>query len=193
MKYQIISASIALASLGLLACGGSQQQEEPPPPAAQPVLVQNTAPACAEQWVPMPMLINFPTSGTEIDHQNRLILQEMVRTAEGRQDIRRVRVEGHADTCGNEANNMQLSQNRAVSVANELVRLGVPREMIETIGYGSAQPRANEDCDNRNRREELSQQTNRRVEFSLLVCHTQTTGGYNDGYQQGGTYQQGGY
>src|SRR5690606_1411525 len=122
----------------------------------------------AEQWVHMPMLINFPTGGSELDSQNRAILQEMVRTAQARQDIRRVRVEGHADTCGNELNNMQLSQNRAVTVANELVLMGVPREMLETIGYGSTQPRANENCDGR--RQELSQQTNRRVEFSLLVC-----------------------
>ena len=63
---------------------------------------------------------------------------------------------------------MQLSQNRAVTVANELVVMGVPREMLETVGYGSAQPRANEDCEGR--AEELSQQTNRRVEFSLNVC-----------------------
>jgi outer membrane protein OmpA-like peptidoglycan-associated protein len=114
------------------------------------------------------MLINFPTGGAELDSQNRAILQEMVRTAQGRQDIRRVRVEGHTDTCGNELNNMALSQNRAVSVANELVLMGVPREMIETVGYGSAQPRANENCGGRG--QELSEQTNRRVEFSLLVC-----------------------
>jgi outer membrane protein OmpA-like peptidoglycan-associated protein len=115
------------------------------------------------------MLINFPTGGATIDAQNRAILEELVRTAQTRTDIHRVRVEGHSDTCGNELNNMQLSQNRAVSVANELVSMGVPANLLETIGYGSTQPRANESCEGR--REELSQQTNRRVEFSLLVCH----------------------
>ncbi len=162
---RLIRVSIALLGLGALACGGAR--EEAPPP-QQPVIVQTQVPTCAEQWVHMPMLINFPTGGSELDSQNRAILQEMVRTAQARQDIRRVRVEGHADTCGNELNNMQLSQNRAVTVANELVLMGVPREMLETIGYGSTQPRANENCDGR--RQELSQQTNRRVEFSLLVC-----------------------
>ncbi len=156
---------VLVLGMGVIACGGGAQEEPPPP---QPVVVQNTTPACSEQWVHMPMLINFPTGGSEIDAQNRVILDEMVRTAQSRTDIRRVRVEGHTDTCGNELNNMQLSQNRAVSVANELVTMGVPREMIETVGYGSTQPRANESCEGRS--EELSEQTNRRVEFSLLVC-----------------------
>lgn len=153
-----------VVGLGALACGGAR--EEAPPP--QPVVVHDPQPACIEQWVHMPMLINFPTGGAELDAQNRVILDEMVRTAQSRTDIRRVRVEGHTDTCGNELNNMALSTARAVSVANELVTMGVPREMIETVGYGSTQPRANENCGGR--AQELSEQTNRRVEFSLLVC-----------------------
>ena len=162
MKHRLICISFAVIGLALLACS-----RRPPPP--QPVIVQQTpVVSCAEQWVHMPMLINFPTGGSTIDEQNRVILQEMVRTAQSRTDIRRVRVEGHTDTCGNELNNMQLSNERAVSVANELVVMGVPREMIETVGYGSTQPRANEACEGNT--QQLSEQTNRRVEFSLLVC-----------------------
>lgn len=153
----------ALALVGAACGGGEQQAEEPPPP--QPVVVQ--APPCTEAWVHMPMLITFPTSGSTIDAQNREILRELVRSAQARDDIRRVRVEGHTDTCGNELNNQMLSQQRADSVASELVSMGVPREMISTIGYGSQQPRANESC---GRQQTLSEQTNRRVEFSLLVC-----------------------
>ena len=162
MKRSMIALGLAaVLSAGLVACGGGQAQQPPP----EPVVVQ--APPCAEQWVHMPMLIGFPTGGSEIDYQNREILREMVASAQARDDIRRVRVEGHTDTCGNELNNMALSQNRATSVANELVMMGVPREMIDTIGYGSTQPRANESC---GRNQQLSEQTNRRVEFSLLVC-----------------------
>ncbi|HJL19055.1 MAG TPA: OmpA family protein [Sandaracinaceae bacterium LLY-WYZ-13_1] len=125
--------------------------------------------ACHERWVHMPLLISFPTGGTTIDAQNRQILQEMVRTAQSRQDIRAVRVEGHTDTCGREVNNMRLSEQRAETVAMELVRMGVPRERIRTVGYGSRQPRANESCARR-AADSLSRNTNRRVEFSLLVC-----------------------
>ncbi len=131
---------------------------------------------CTEEWVHMPVIINFPTGGAEIDAQNRAILQQVVATARTRTDIRRVRVEGHTDTCGAEHNNMALSQTRADTVANELVGMGVPRELLETVGYGSTQPRANEACDRRNR-EELSRQTNRRVEFSILACVDAATAG----------------
>jgi outer membrane protein OmpA-like peptidoglycan-associated protein len=115
----------------------------------------------------MPMLITFPTSGSTIDYQNREILRELVASAQARDDIRRVRVEGHTDTCGNELNNMVLSQQRADSVRMELIQMGVPGELIDTQGFGSAQPRANESCGTH---QTLSEQTNRRVEFSLLVC-----------------------
>jgi outer membrane protein OmpA-like peptidoglycan-associated protein len=154
----ILVASIAVLAL---ACGGRRQepttvvQYTPPPP------------QCVEQWVHMPMLINFPSGGAIIDEQNRIILGEMVRSAQSRPDLHRVRVEGHTDTCGNELNNMALSNERAISVANELVAMGVPREAIETVGFGSTQPRGEEDCSGSTR---LTQQTNRRVEFSLLAC-----------------------
>lgn len=160
MKRSVVVLGLAWA---LGACGGGQAPAEEP---VEPVVQQ--APPCAEQWVHMPMLIGFPTGGSDIDYQNREILREMVASAQARDDIRRVRVEGHTDTCGNELNNMMLSQNRATSVANELAMMGVPRDMIDTIGYGSTQPRANEAC---GRQQQLSEQTNRRVEFSLLVCH----------------------
>jgi len=122
---------------------------------------------CVEEWVHMPILINFPTGGTQMDAQSRAILDELVRSAQTRTDLRAVRVEGHTDRCGNEANNMVLSQQRAELVASELVARGVPRERIMTIGYGSQIPRANDEC---TRAHELSRQVNRRVEFSLLVC-----------------------
>lgn len=122
---------------------------------------------CIEEWVHMPVLINFPTGGAVVDVQSRAILDELVRSAQTRTDLRAVRVEGHTDRCGHEANNMALSQQRADSVAAELVTMGVPREQIMTVGYGDQQPRANDACD---RAHELSRATNRRVEFSLLVC-----------------------
>lgn len=163
------SVGLGIAMVGMLAmgCGGGTVTVRVP---RAPVLT--AAPECASQWVHMPMLITFPTSGQDLDYQNRAILEQLVQSAQARNDIRRVRVEGHTDTCGNELNNMALSSNRAVSVANELVMMGVPREMVDTIGYGSTQPRANENCagGSRGRSQALSEQTNRRVEFSLYVC-----------------------
>lgn len=133
------------------------------------VTYADAQPGCAEQWVHMPMLINFPSGGAIIDEQNRQVLHELVLSAQGRTDIQAVRVEGHTDTCGREVNNMALSAQRAETVAMELVQMGVPRERLQTIGYGSEQPRANESCE-RQAQDDLSRNTNRRVEFSLLIC-----------------------
>ena len=180
-----LSLSFALAlliSVVASACGGDCPECNCPvcPAAtAAPTPVATPTGPCTEEWVHMPVLINFPTGGAELDAQNRAILAEVVRTAQSRDDIRRVRVEGHTDTCGSEVNNMALSQQRAETVAMELVSMGVPRDMLETVGYGSTQPRANEACASRAGRQstELSRQTNRRVEFSILVCREGTAGG----------------
>ena len=181
LNVVVATAALLIAS----ACGGGECPEcncpVCPQVAAQPAQPQpiaNTGP-CTEEWVHMPVLINFPTGGAVLDAQNRAILQEVVRTAQSREDIRRVRVEGHTDTCGDENNNMSLSQQRSEAVALALVEMGVPREMMETVGYGSTQPRANEACESRQARSatELSRQTNRRVEFSILVCREGTAGG----------------
>ena len=163
-----VDTPVGTAGAGVSATAGGSVAPTPVP-TSQGGYAATTVPAnCVEEWVHMPLIINFPSGGAIIDAQNRAVLQEMVISAQARQDISAVRVEGHTDHCGNEANNMALSQQRAVTVANELVVMGVPRERVQTIGYGSRQPRANERCGRQ--QDSLSRATNRRVEFSVLVC-----------------------
>ena len=50
----------------------------------------------------------------------------------------RVSVVGHTDTVGSEAYNLELSERRAESVAQELIRQGVPAAEITTIGRGES-------------------------------------------------------
>ena len=152
---------IAGIALTVAACGTTATVTVP----TQQVVT--TQVQCAEQWVQMPMMMNFATASATLDYSQREILRELVASAQSRPDLRRVRVEGHTDTCGNELNNMMLSQQRAQTVAAELVTMGVPRQQIDIVGHGSTRPRANESCTGN---QSLSQQTNRRVEFSLLVC-----------------------
>jgi len=49
-----------------------------------------------------------------------------------------VSVVGHTDTVGSEAYNLELSERRAESVAQELIRQGVPAAEITTIGRGES-------------------------------------------------------
>ncbi|HCT22991.1 MAG TPA: cell envelope biogenesis protein OmpA, partial [Chitinophagaceae bacterium] len=69
-------------------------------------------------------------------------------------------VEGHTDNVGKPANNKVLSQKRAQSVVNYLVKLGTPKERLSAMGYGSEQPVA----DNKTA---AGRTQNRRVAFKI--------------------------
>jgi OOP family OmpA-OmpF porin len=72
-----------------------------------------------------------------------------------------VRLEGHTDSIGSEAYNLDLSQRRAESVKEYLASQGVSPSRMRAIGYGEEQPIAtNETAAGRaqNRRVELGEQ-----------------------------------
>jgi OOP family OmpA-OmpF porin len=52
----------------------------------------------------------------------------------------RVEVAGHTDSSGSDKHNQALSQWRAESVRDYLVRMGVPATQIQARGYGESQP-----------------------------------------------------
>ncbi|MEN3026656.1 MAG: OmpA family protein [Chlorobiota bacterium] len=51
-----------------------------------------------------------------------------------------VLVEGHTDDIGPEPYNAWLSRKRAETVAQELIRLGIPSSALQVAGYGSSRP-----------------------------------------------------
>ena len=77
----------------------------------------------------------------------------------------RVRIAGHTDTDpirkSHWRSNLDLSANRAVSVAEFLAKCGVPRDRMEVAGYGEFRPRAPGNTIEAKRR-------NRRVEILIL-------------------------
>ena len=74
---------------------------------------------------------------------------------------RRVLIEGHTDSTGSSAYNLQLSQLRAQSVAAFLAGNGVPTGQMRTIGFGQTRPKAPND-------NAAGRQQNRRVEVVIL-------------------------
>jgi outer membrane protein OmpA-like peptidoglycan-associated protein len=73
----------------------------------------------------------------------------------------RLRVEGHTDSIASEQYNQQLSQDRADSVRNTLIELGVDETRIDGIGYGEVRPIAPNDTPE-------GRAENRRIEFKIL-------------------------
>ncbi|MBN1207393.1 MAG: OmpA family protein [Myxococcaceae bacterium] len=78
-----------------------------------------------------------------------------------RNDIKRVRIEGHTDNQGNPERNLQLSKDRAQAVAAHLIKAGIDASRLEVEGYGDARPIA-PNLTPRGR------ELNRRVEFVIL-------------------------
>jgi len=73
----------------------------------------------------------------------------------------KIEISGHTDKTGSEPINFKLSQDRAKSVVEYLVRKGIDRSRLEYKGFGSLQPLA----DNATA---AGRTKNRRVEFKIL-------------------------
>ncbi|MBN1471667.1 MAG: OmpA family protein [Syntrophaceae bacterium] len=71
-----------------------------------------------------------------------------------------IMVEGHTDSVGSDAYNMDLSRRRANAVKNLLVQRGVASSRIEVVGYGKTMPVATNST-------ETGRQMNRRVEIKI--------------------------
>ena len=75
--------------------------------------------------------------------------------------LKKLRVEGHTDSVGKDAKNLDLSTRRARSVARWLVQHGVAAERLEAYGCGETRPLGSNDTDD-------GRQQNRRVEFHII-------------------------
>ncbi len=72
-----------------------------------------------------------------------------------------IEIGGHTDSDGSDAYNLKLSQARAQSVVNYLIRAGIPKSRMVAKGYGESQPVAPNDTPE-------NKQKNRRTEFKIL-------------------------
>jgi len=87
-----------------------------------------------------------------------LVLQEFDKTT--------ISVYGHADSTGPEDYNMQLSQNRALSVSNYLAAQGVMSARLQAVGFGESRPVASNNTD-------VGRASNRRVEVVIDPVESQ--------------------
>jgi OmpA-OmpF porin, OOP family len=78
-----------------------------------------------------------------------------------RNNVKRIRVDGHTDNKGVKTANQTLSEDRARAVADYLIAQGVDAKRVESVGYGDSKPIA----PNLTAR---GRELNRRVEFIVL-------------------------
>jgi OOP family OmpA-OmpF porin len=105
-----------------------------PPPVEAAVVTPPPAAEAARTY-----LVFFDWDRADLTDRARQIIADAAQ-ATTRVQVTRIEVSGHTDRSGSPSYNQGLSVRRAQNVANELVRLGVPRQAISVQGYGESRP-----------------------------------------------------
>ena len=105
-------------------------------------------------------MIYFKTNRDIIQKRSHRLLDNVAAVINAHGEVKRVVIEGHTDSQGDDAHNLALSQRRADSVMAYLVRKGVNPSRMVAKGFGETQPIA----DNASR---TGRAANRRVDFKI--------------------------
>ncbi|PIY13111.1 MAG: hypothetical protein COZ18_00485 [Flexibacter sp. CG_4_10_14_3_um_filter_32_15] len=104
--------------------------------------------------------IFFDTDKWDLKPESKTELDLIVKYLQTNPKIK-VQISGHTDDVGDKAYNQKLSEKRAASVVQYLINAGIPKEQLETKGFGEAKPQVpNTSPENRAK--------NRRIEFEIL-------------------------
>lgn len=101
--------------------------------------------------------IQFDTGSDQLQSESMNVIKE-VAAALQKQPALKLRIEGHTDSTGDAAKNLDLSKRRAESVKGALVQLGIGTGRLTTEGFGQTKPMAPNDTPQ-------GRAENRRVEF----------------------------
>lgn len=113
--------------------------------------------------------ITFETGSARIQPQSFPLLDEVYRVLNQNPTLGPVLIEGHTDNRGGRALNLDLSNRRARSVVEYLVKKGIAQQRLQSRGFGFDRPVASNAT-------ALGRAKNRRVEFRLLRANEETGG-----------------
>lgn len=101
--------------------------------------------------------VNFAFDSAKLTAESEGILAEAVQELRDAPSVS-VRVEGHTDSVGSDAYNLELSQRRAEAVVDYLISQGIEPHRLEPIGMGEGHPIDSNETDD-------GRYHNRRVDF----------------------------
>jgi outer membrane protein OmpA-like peptidoglycan-associated protein len=105
--------------------------------------------------------IQFDVNSDRLKPESAPVLK-MIAEALAKQSALKLRIEGHTDSSGDAAKNLDLSKRRAESVKNALVsQFGIGADRLTTEGLGHTKPLGPNDTPQ-------SRANNRRVEFAKI-------------------------
>jgi len=111
--------------------------------------------------------ITFAPGSADIDTDARDTIDKIVGAMEHCQDVP-MEIGGYTDSQGRETMNQALSQSRAEAVITALLGRRVLTGNLVAKGYGEAEPIGDNDT-------EAGRETNRRIEFKLILPDNETT------------------
>jgi outer membrane protein OmpA-like peptidoglycan-associated protein len=105
--------------------------------------------------------IQFASGSDGILPKSEQLVDEMARALKEHPELRRVEIQGHTDSTGDDFFNLKLGQERAESVKKALVKRGVAPTRLVAKGYGESNPIAPNETP-------AGRAKNRRVEFVIV-------------------------
>lgn len=160
------SSDIDLLSLNAIYRFGGRAESTATPAPARPAPVAAAAEK-TEQYCSA-LAIQFEIGNENIERVNRehiLVLATFLK----KYPATTATIEGHTDSVGSEADNLRLSQQRAQSVVDYLVREhNVNAQRLTAVGYGETRPLTDD-------RSSAGQQANRRIN-AVIDCATDVVG-----------------
>ena len=129
--------------------------------APEPCAPCERAPVVEARQIQIDSVIHFEFDKAVIRPQSYPILDDVASVIKSNPGIKRVMIEGNTDSVGSDQYNMRLSERRANSVRDYLVKKGVNPSILDTVGYGESRPVATNDTAE-------GRAKNRRVEFKVV-------------------------
>lgn len=103
--------------------------------------------------------ITFQRASADLDRRSHKTLDALAKIVRGCPGFS-IEVSGHTDNEGEPDRNQRLSERRAKSVLDYLVKVGVPAATLNAVGYGETKPKVPNDS-------RANMAINRRIEFNV--------------------------
>src|SRR5690606_9141264 len=118
--------------------------------AADPDPTKNGCPTMGrvtETEVSIPQQVQFDTGRATTRRESDALLDEVAGVLKEHEVITKLEVQGHTDNRGGKALNARLSDDRAKSVREALIKRGIAPERLTSKGYGPDKPIADNATD----------------------------------------------
>ena len=105
--------------------------------------------------------IQFASGSDVMLPKSEQLVDEMAHALKDHPELKKVEIQGHTDSTGDDFFNLKLGQGRAETVKRALVKRGVPPTRMVAKGYGESNPIAPNET-------RAGRAKNRRVEFVIM-------------------------